>query len=51
MHLIFYYCLSENKSECARLKQIKNGENVSKYILQDGTRFKSEDILTEHTYH
>jgi hypothetical protein len=51
MHLIFQYCLSENKAKCARYKSIKDGEPLPRYILQDGNRIKTQDLLTGSTYH
>ncbi|MFE3846023.1 hypothetical protein ACFL1L_04090, partial [Thermoplasmatota archaeon] len=50
MHLVFNYCLSENKIECARLKLIKKGEIPPNDLLQDGSRLKPQDILTNYPY-
>jgi hypothetical protein len=49
-HLVFNYCLSEKKDECARLKKIVNGDNVPNDLLQDGSRLKIKDIITNYPY-
>lgn len=50
MNLVFNYCLSEKKDECARLKKIKSGDEVPNDLLQDGSRLKLKDILTNYPY-
>lgn len=50
MHLVFNYCLSEKKEECARLKKKKKGYNVPNDLLQDGSRLKLKDIITNYPY-
>ena len=50
-NLIFDYCLSENKEECARLKLKNKEKTVPKTLLQDGTKLKTYEILPKNTYH
>ena len=50
MHLVFNYCLSENKADCARLKLIKKGGKIPNDLLQDGSRLKPQDIITSYPY-
>ena len=45
LNLIDEYCLTDNKTNCARYKFLKAGKKVPMFLLSDGSKLKMKEIL------
>lgn len=47
MHLVFDFCLSEKKEECARYKRMITNDRLPNDLLQNGDFISIRDLLTD----